>query len=46
MQKSMTLITTEHGFVEKLLGEYGWRVTHKRRVAHGNLYPFIIVARP
>jgi tRNA (guanine6-N2)-methyltransferase len=45
-KKSITIITTEFKHVRKLIEEYGWRVSHERRVAHGNLFPHIIVAKP
>lgn len=44
--KSITVITTEHQYVRRLFEENGWNVVHERRVAHGNLYPHILVARP
>lgn len=45
-RKSIVLITPEHEFVKKILMENGWRIVHERRVAHGDLYPHIIVGRP
>ncbi|ALL00573.1 rRNA (guanine-N(2)-)-methyltransferase [Pyrodictium delaneyi] len=46
VRKSIVLITTEHRVVKRTLEEHGWRIVHERRVAHGNLYPYIIVAKP
>lgn len=46
VQKSIVLITTEHKTVRQVLEREGWSIAHERRVAHGNLYPYIIVARP
>jgi len=46
VKKSIVLITTEHRTVRHALEEHGWRITHARKVAHGNLYPYIVVAKP
>jgi tRNA (guanine6-N2)-methyltransferase len=46
VRKSITLITTEYEYVRKLIVRSGWNVVHERRVAHGNLFPHIIVAKP
>ncbi len=44
--KRLTVITPDHKFFKELLEEHGWRIVHERRVAHGSLYPHIIVAEP
>ncbi len=46
VKKRVTVITTEHKFFEEQLMRIGWRIIHNRRVMHGNLYPYIIVAEP
>ncbi len=46
IRKSITIITPEHRFASKVLEELGWKIMHERRVAHGNLYPHILVATP
>jgi tRNA (guanine6-N2)-methyltransferase len=43
VEKSITLITTEHEFVKEVSEEVGLKVSHERTVAHGGLYPHIIV---
>ncbi len=45
VDKSITIITTEHVVVKQVLGKYGWEVVEDRIVAHGNLHPHIIVAK-
>ncbi len=44
--KSIVLITPDYDFVKKSLLDNGWRIFHERVVAHGNLYPHILVAKP
>lgn len=46
VRKRLTVITPDHRFFRGLLEERGWRIVHERRVAHGSLYPHIIVAEP
>lgn len=46
VRKTITIITPEHEYAKRVLEEQGWRIIHERRVAHGNLYPHIIVAAP
>jgi len=45
-RKSITIITPEYEYAKRVLEENGWKIVHERRVAHGNLYPHIIVAAP
>jgi len=46
IRKSITLITPEYKYARRVLEEMGWKIVHERRVAHGSLYPHIIVATP
>jgi tRNA (guanine6-N2)-methyltransferase len=44
--KSIVIITPEYRYAKRILEEHGWKIVHERRVAHGNLYPHILVAKP
>ncbi len=46
VRKAIVLITPEHEYAKRVLLDAGWRISHERTVAHGNLYPRIIVATP
>ena len=46
IKKRITIITPEHRYAKQVLTEAGWKIIHERRVAHGNLYPHILVAAP
>ncbi len=46
VRKRIVVITPEYNYFRRLLEARGWKIVHERRVAHGNLYPHIIVAEP
>ncbi len=41
--RRIVLITTEHNHVKSVASNIGYRIVHERRVAHGGLWPHIIV---
>ncbi len=41
--KRLVMITTEHEHVKQVVGKLGLRLVHERRVAHGSLWPEILV---
>ncbi len=43
--ESLVMITTEHEFVKQVIGRIGLNVVHERIVAHGNLWPKILVIK-
>lgn len=45
IDKSITIITTEHAVVKQVLSRHDWEIVEDRIVAHGNLHPHIIVAK-
>ncbi len=45
IDKSITIITTEHVVAKQVLSRYDWEIVEDRIVAHGNLHPHIIVAK-
>ncbi len=45
IDKSITIITTEHVIAKQVLSKHNWEIVEDRIVAHGNLHPHIIVAK-
>ncbi len=43
--RTTTLITTEHAYVKEVAEEVGLRLAHERTVAHGGLWPKIVVLK-
>ncbi len=45
VSKRITMITTEHAYVRRLCESLGYRIEHERVVAHGGLWPHIMVLK-
>ena len=43
VNKNIVIITTEHEYVKQIAPQLGYNIVHERVVAHGNLWPKILV---